>query len=151
MWAPPSHHEVNVKAGVLLATPEGVLCTLGGVCAGCQCPGLKPRKDSRLLQFSSLLLEFQISEFKSTPRSEQLQPCNAPVSVHLGASVCAHTREPWSLVRPLVAALVATLAVLGRLRERHMKDFIECEDREQRQKAEGGGCSLCSRGGMRKC
>lgn len=40
---------------------------------------------------------------------------------------------------------------LARLRERLMKDFIECEDREQRQKAEGGGCSLCSRGGMRKC
>ena len=78
-------------------------------------------------------------------------PSTAPVSVHVGASACAHTRESWSPVRPLVAALVATLAVLGRLRERHMKDFIECEDREQRQKAEGGGCSLCSRGGMRKC
>lgn len=32
--------------------------------------------------------------------------------------------------------------MLGRLRERHMKDFIECEDREQRQKAEGGGCAF---------
>lgn len=51
----------------------------------------------------------------------------------------------------LAAALAATLAVCGCLWQRHMKDFIECEDREQRQKAEGGGCSLCSRGGMRKC
>ena len=78
-------------------------------------------------------------------------PDPASVSVHVGASACVYTRESWSPGRPQVAAVVATLAVLGRLRERHMKDFIECEDREQRQKAEGGGCSLCSRGGMRKC
>lgn len=60
---------------------------------------------------------------------------------------------PWG-ARPgpcLAAALAATLAVCGCLWQGHMKDFIECEDREQRQKAEGGGCSLCSRGGMRKC
>eukprot|EP00072_Mus_musculus_P061637 XP_011242557.1 PREDICTED: uncharacterized protein Gm16505 isoform X1 [Mus musculus] len=38
---------------------------------------------------------------------------------------------------------------LARLRERLKKDFIECEDREQRQKA-GGRCSLYSRGGKRK-
>ena len=39
---------------------------------------------------------------------------------------------------------------LARLREKLMKDFIQCEDRELRQKAEGGGCSLCSRGGVQK-
>lgn len=39
-------------------------------------------------------------------------------------------------MRPLVAALVATLAVLGRLRERHMKDFIECEDSRDRKQRE---------------
>lgn len=79
------------------------------------------------------------------------EPRSAPHSMHVGRiCVCAHAGVVVP-VRPLVAALVATLAVLGRLRERHMKDFIECEDREQRQKAEGGGCSLCSRGGMRKC
>lgn len=85
------------------------------------------------------------------PRRGQPGPRSAPGWVHVGASAGAHTREPRSRLRPLVAALVATLAVLGRLRERRMKDFIECEDREQRQKAEGGGCSLCSRRGMRKC
>lgn len=41
-------------------------------------------------------------------------------------------------------------AGLGRLRKRRVKAFIECEDRELRRKAEGGGCRLCSRGGMRK-
>lgn len=40
VWAPPSHHEVNVNAGFSLATPAGEFCTLGGVHAGGQVPRL---------------------------------------------------------------------------------------------------------------
>lgn len=60
-------------------------------------------------------------------------------------------RAPWTLRRedPRGVAWRGS-AGLGRLRKRRMKAFIECEDRELRRKAEGGGCRLCSRGGMRK-
>ncbi|OBS70063.1 hypothetical protein A6R68_01397, partial [Neotoma lepida] len=78
------------------------------------------------------------------------------VPVHVGVSARAHLRMRTRVSRGPAGGLPLLrwwrpLRRLARLRERLMKDFIECEDREQRQKAEGGGCSLCSRGGMRKC
>lgn len=154
VWAPPSHHEVNRNAGCSLAAPEGEFRTLGGVHAGCRAPrlGAPHGLAAGLLSVSPVYsVGSQISELKRTPRREQPRPRSPPARVHVGASVRAHPREPRSPARPPVAALVATLAALGRLGGRHMKDFMECEDREQRQKAEGGGCRLCSRGGMRKC
>ncbi|XP_071469667.1 uncharacterized protein [Marmota flaviventris] len=116
------HHEINVNAGFLLATPR--VCYAQRSARSRPVPRLSAPR-GRTFALVSKFIFIKISKLKRTPAASSSGPRSALVGVHVGASACAHTRESRSPVRPLLAALVATLAVLGRLRERHMKDFIE--------------------------